>query len=70
MNRIEVRCGLPLAAADKQRIEGFFRKRYGESEFVYLTEPKLIGGFVAQCGDEVWDASVSSKLGKLKSDLS
>lgn len=69
MNRIEVRYGRELTPADRKKIEAFFRARYGECEFVYLSEPELIGGFVAQIGDEIYDASVSSKLDKLKESI-
>ena len=69
MNRIEVRYGRELTPADRKKIEAFFKARYGECEFVYLSEPELIGGFVAQNGDEVFDASVASRLEKLKESI-
>ncbi len=69
MNRIEVRYGRELTPADRKKIEAFFKARYGECEFVYLSEPELIGGFVAQIGDEVFDASVASRLEKLKESI-
>ena len=69
-NCVEIRYGLPLTDADKRRIETFFSARYPGAEFRYCSAPELIGGFVARCGDEVWDASVLSRLDRLKEDLS
>ena len=68
-DRIEIRYGLELTKEDRKRVEGFFAKRYPGAEVTYVSCPELLGGFVARCGDEVWDASVRSKLDKLRQDL-
>ena len=41
----------------------------GEVEVVTKVDPSLIGGFVIEVGDKLYDASVAHKLGKLRKEF-
>ena len=41
----------------------------GEVEVITKVDPALIGGFVIEVGDRLYDASVAHKLGKLKKEF-
>ena len=45
-------------------------KRFGQRvEVEITTDPRLLGGFVAKVGSEVYDASVIGKIDKFRGSL-
>jgi F-type H+-transporting ATPase subunit delta len=46
------------------------RKQFGENLSVETKiDESLIGGFLAKCGDDVFDASIKGKLEKLRNQI-
>lgn len=61
---------LSLAQKDSIRRKLLDTTDYAQFEFIYDTDPSLIGGMVIRIGDRVVDGSVKSKLSRLTSELS
>jgi len=60
----------PLDEEEKQKISGVISKIFKtEVELSAESDPDIIGGFVLRVGDQQLDASVSSKLTRLKRDF-
>ncbi|GFE54034.1 ATP synthase delta subunit [Babesia ovis] len=73
----EVKCfahsAVELSPKHKTALEAALKKRLGDSlkpALSYNVNPNLIGGLVVRIGDQVIDASVSSKLDRMYSQLS
>ncbi len=67
---IKVRTAKALTDGRKRRVVECFEKRFScavEAEFE--VEPKLLGGILVTCEDEVFDGSVLSELNRLKYSL-
>lgn len=65
-----VRAAHPLSTEEEGRLRTALETKTGSKiELSVTTDPTLLAGFVAQVGSEVWDASVSGQIDKLKSSL-
>lgn len=67
---IKVRTAKALTDGRKRRVVECFEKRFScavEAEFEVA--PKLLGGILVTCEDEVFDGSVLSELNRLKYSL-
>ena len=67
--KIEIRFGKELSKENKVQIEEHFLKKYSACSFEYIKDESIIGGFVAKCGDSVYDASVKNRLEFLAKEL-
>jgi|SRR5687768_6499910 len=66
----EVRSAKSLTPDElRQLAETLSRKTGKQVELDVKTDPKLLGGFVAQIGSEIWDASVAGKIHKFRESL-
>jgi len=66
----EITSAIPLSEAEKAALERRLKATHGENvEFRYTVKPDILGGLVIQVGDRVIDASVSSKLSRLREQL-
>jgi F-type H+-transporting ATPase subunit delta len=66
----EVRTAMPITDEQKQRIADALSKRTGKTVDVrVIIDPTVLGGVVAQVGDEVFDGSVRHRLNQLREVL-
>lgn len=66
----EVRTALPLTEEQKQRLATALSQRTGKNVDVRVViDPSVLGGVVAQVGDEVYDGSVRHRLNQLREVL-
>jgi len=66
----EVRSAMPLSDDQKQRLADALSKKTGKSVDVRVVlDPSVLGGVVAQVGDEVYDGSVRHRLTQLREVL-
>jgi F-type H+-transporting ATPase subunit delta len=67
----EVTSAHPLSDDARARIEKIVRDiKQGEVELAETIDPNVIGGFILRIGDNMVDASVSSKIRDLKQEFS
>ena len=65
--RARVRSAAPLGEAERAAIAGALGRRLGKAVQVDAeVDPALLGGFVAEVGSQVWDASLTGRLGALR----
>jgi F-type H+-transporting ATPase subunit delta len=65
-----VKTALPIDAAVAQEVTRFVEKQSGKKVTLNtITDPSLIGGLVIQIGDNLYDASVSGKINKIRQNL-
>ena len=66
----EVRSAKSLTPDELQQLAETLSKKTGKRvELDVKTDPKLLGGFVARIGSEIWDASVAGKIHKFRESL-
>jgi F-type H+-transporting ATPase subunit delta len=66
----EVRTAMPLTEEQKQRLAQALSQRTGKNVDVrVIIDPSVLGGIVAQVGDEVYDGSVRHRLNQLREVL-
>ena len=66
----EVRTAMPLTDEQKQRLAQALSQRTGKNVDVrVIIDPSVLGGIVAQVGDEVYDGSVRHRLNQLREVL-
>jgi F-type H+-transporting ATPase subunit delta len=66
----EVRSAKQLTPDEIEQLAATLSKRTGKRvELDVKTDPALLGGFVAQIGSEIWDASVAGKINKFRETL-
>lgn len=66
----EVRSAHELNAAERDRLRAALQQKLGQPiELRITTDPALLGGFVAQVGSEVYDASVIGRVQKFRNAL-
>jgi F-type H+-transporting ATPase subunit delta len=66
----EVRSAKHLNADELAQLADTLGKKVGKKvELDVRTDPSLLGGFVAQIGSEIWDASVVGKINKFRDSL-
>ncbi|MBV8517781.1 MAG: ATP synthase F1 subunit delta [Acidobacteria bacterium] len=66
----EVRSAKSLSPEELEQLADTLSKRTGKRvELDVKTDPSLLGGFVAQIGSEIWDASVAGKINKFRETL-
>jgi F-type H+-transporting ATPase subunit delta len=66
----EVRTAMPLSEDQKQRLADALSKKTGKTVDVRVViDPAVLGGLVAQVGDEVYDGSVRHRLTQLREVL-
>jgi F-type H+-transporting ATPase subunit delta len=67
----EVRSARNLTPDEIAQLADTLSKKVGKKvELDIRTDPKLLGGFVARIGSEIWDASVVGKINKFRESLS
>ncbi|MCX7877670.1 MAG: ATP synthase F1 subunit delta [Ignavibacteria bacterium] len=65
-----VKTAVEISDSQKKSIEDILRKfSHREISAEYKTEPEIIGGFIAQIGDRIIDASIKRQLELLKQKL-
>ena len=68
--RAEIRSALPLDEQDRAELERTLERLAGrEVELTELVDPSLIGGISVRIGDQLYDASVRSRLERLRARL-
>ena len=66
----EVRTAKSLSADEMAKLAEVLGRKVGRKvELDIITDPKLLGGFVARIGSEVYDASVIGKINKFRETL-
>lgn len=66
----EVRTAMPLTEDQKQRLAEALNQKTGKHVDVrVIIDPAVLGGIVAQVGDEVYDGSVRHRLNQLREAL-
>ena len=66
----EVRTAKALSPDEMEKLASVLGKKLGRKvELDVVTDPKLLGGFVARVGSEVYDASVIGKINKFRETL-
>ena len=66
----EVRSAKSLSPDELRQLAETLSKKTGKKvELDVKTDPNLLGGFVAQIGSEIWDASVAGKINKFRESL-
>jgi F-type H+-transporting ATPase subunit delta len=66
----EVRTAVPLSDEQKQRLADALSTKTGKQvEVRVIIDPSVLGGVVAQVGDEVFDGSVRHRLNQLREVL-
>lgn len=66
----DVRSAHELSAAERDDLRAALQKKLGHPvEVRVTTDPALLGGFVAQVGSEVYDASVIGRVQKFRNSL-
>ena len=66
----EVRSAKHLSAEEIQQLAETLSKKVGKKvELDIRTDPKLLGGFVAKIGSEIWDASIAGKINKFRESI-
>ena len=67
---VEVRSAKTLSPDEMSKLAAVLSRKTGRKvELDVVTDPKLLGGFVARIGSEVYDASVSGKIEKFRESL-
>jgi F-type H+-transporting ATPase subunit delta len=67
---VSVYSAVPLADADKTRIEGALRENFHLEPVLDLyVDPALLGGLKLRIGDTVYDATVRTKIDNLRTQL-
>lgn len=65
-----VRSAHALNGEEQQRLQAALERRFGRTIDLELsTDPSLLGGFVAQVGSEIHDASVLGQINKFRTSL-
>jgi F-type H+-transporting ATPase subunit delta len=65
-----VRSAHELSADEQAQLRTTLEQKLGKRmELRVTTDPTLLGGFVAQVGSEIWDASVAGKINKFRESL-
>lgn len=66
----EVRSAKSLTPDEISQLAAVLSKKTGKKvELDIRTDPRLLGGFVAQIGSEIWDASIVGKINKFRESL-
>lgn len=66
----DVRSAHELSAAEQSELKATLERRVGKKVDLRLkTDKQLLGGFVAQIGSEIYDASVAGKISKFRRQL-
>jgi F-type H+-transporting ATPase subunit delta len=66
----EVRVAQKLGAPEQDRLRKALEQRLGRKVDMHLSvDPKLLGGFVARVGSEVYDASVTGRIEKFRQSI-
>lgn len=66
----DVRTAHDLDDNEQNELRQTLEKKLGKKvELRLATDPTLLGGFVAQVGSEIWDASVAGKINKFRASL-
>jgi F-type H+-transporting ATPase subunit delta len=66
----EVRTAHDIDQDEQNQLRQTLEKKLGKKvELRLTTDPTLLGGFVAQVGSEIWDASVAGKINKFRASL-
>jgi len=68
--RIELFSPHELSEEQVQKLSSALRKQFGENLSIEAKiDESLIGGFLAKCEDDVFDASIKGKLEKLRNQI-
>mgnify|MGYP001161054033 FL=1 len=68
--RIELFSPYELSEEQVQKLSSSLRKQFGENLSIEAKiDESLIGGFLAKCEDDVFDASIKGKLEKLRNQI-
>lgn len=66
----EVTSAVELSAAQRAKIEGELRGRYGKSlDISYTVDPELLGGLLVRVGDKVLDTTVRQRLNAVQRNM-
>lgn len=68
--RATVTSARALSAGEQRQVEAELERQVGRKlQTRYATDPELVGGFVAQVGDQVYDGSIRGRLERLRQAL-
>ncbi len=66
----EVKSAHPLDDAEREKLRQALESKLGKKvQLEVTTDSSLLGGFVATVGSEIWDASVVTRINKLREQL-
>ncbi|NUQ36840.1 MAG: ATP synthase F1 subunit delta [Caldilineales bacterium] len=68
--RAVIHSAVPLSNEEKERIRNHLVAQFGANlEFLYQTDPDILGGLVVRVGDKLIDGSVRGRLDALRNSL-
>lgn len=66
----EVRSAVAMSDAQKDRLKSALSKATGRDvELKVLVDPTVVGGVIAQVGDQIFDGTIRTRLGEAKEQL-
>jgi F-type H+-transporting ATPase subunit delta len=69
--RVRVTVPAPIAPEEEKMIEGAIAERTGKKVRMQIgLDPKLLGGFIARAGSQVFDGSVSAAIRRFQAQVS
>ena len=69
LNQVKITVAVPLTSEQKKRIKQTLKTKYGMLNFQVLIDPQIIGGIKLSLGFNEYDATLKTKLEKLKNLL-
>jgi len=66
LNKVQVTTAIELDKKQKEQIKKELKRRYGELDYEFKVDPKVLGGIKLSVGFNEYDATLKTKLEKLK----
>ena len=67
---VEITSAIPLTDEERELMERRLRATHGDNlAFKYTVDPKILGGLIIRVGDRVIDASLQTKLNRLREQI-
>ncbi len=69
LKKATILSAIKLGQAQKQKIKQTLKKKYGELDYHFVVDPDIIGGIKLSIGFNEYDATIRTKLNKLKQHI-
>ncbi len=69
LNQVKITTAVPLTAAQLKKIKATLKAKYGDLDYQVIVDPNIIGGIKLSVGFNEYDATLKSKLDKIKTLL-